>query len=42
VIPHTASVTTLGPKGAGAPVNIEVDIMAKHIERLLLPHIPTS
>jgi riboflavin synthase len=39
VIPHTASVTTLGPKGAGAPVNIEVDIMAKHIERLLLPHL---
>jgi riboflavin synthase len=42
VIPHTASVTTLGPKGAGAPVNIEVDIMAKHIERLLLPHIAAN
>ena len=39
VIPHTAAVTTLGHKDTGAPVNIEVDIMAKHIERLLAPHL---
>ncbi|MBK5289879.1 MAG: riboflavin synthase [Acidimicrobiia bacterium] len=35
VIPHTLSVTTLGHKGPGDPVNVEVDILAKHVERLL-------
>ncbi|MGQ0519994.1 MAG: riboflavin synthase [Actinomycetota bacterium] len=35
VVPHTASVTTLGWKGAGAPVNLEVDLMAKYVEKLL-------
>ena len=35
VIPHTLSVTTLGPKRLGDPVNVEVDILAKHVERLL-------
>ncbi|HLM19436.1 MAG TPA: riboflavin synthase [Acidimicrobiia bacterium] len=39
VIPHTADVTTLGSKGAGARVNIETDILAKHIERLVQPHV---
>ena len=40
VIPHTADVTTLGAKGPGAPVNIEVDVMAKYAERLLAGQIP--
>jgi riboflavin synthase len=35
VIPHTALVTTLGSKGPGDGVNLEVDMMAKYIERLL-------
>jgi riboflavin synthase len=35
VIPHTLAVTTLGPKTSGDPVNIEVDVLAKHVERLL-------
>ena len=35
IIPHTAAVTTLGHKGPGDPVNIEVDVMAKYVERLL-------
>ncbi len=35
VIPHTLSVTTLGPKRPGELVNVEVDILAKHVERLL-------
>ena len=35
VIPHTLAVTTLGPKRSGHPVNVEVDILAKHVERLL-------
>ena len=35
VIPHTAEVTTLGRKGPGDRVNLEVDVMAKHVERLM-------
>jgi riboflavin synthase len=35
VIPHTAEVTTLGTKGPGDRVNLEVDVMAKYVERLL-------
>jgi riboflavin synthase len=35
VIPHTAQVTTLGSKGSGDRVNLEVDIVAKYVERLL-------
>jgi len=35
VIPHTLAVTTLGTKRAGDPVNLEVDIVAKYVERLL-------
>jgi riboflavin synthase len=35
VIPHTGDVTTLGVKGPGARVNIEVDVTAKYVERLL-------
>ena len=35
VIPHTARVTTLGSKGPGQTVNLEVDLIAKYVERLL-------
>ncbi len=35
IIPHTASVTTLGHKRPGDAVNIEVDVVAKYIEQLL-------
>lgn len=35
VIPHTAGVTTLGMKGPGDRVNLEVDLIAKYTERLL-------
>ena len=35
VIPHTLAVTTLGTKPAGDTVNLEVDIVAKYVERLL-------
>jgi riboflavin synthase len=37
LIPHTATVTTLGTKGVGAPVNLEVDLVAKYVERLAAP-----
>jgi riboflavin synthase len=35
LIPHTAERTTLGALGVGEVVNIEVDIVAKYVERLL-------
>ena len=35
VIPHTSAVTTLGSKGPGDPVNLEVDVIAKYTERLV-------
>lgn len=35
LIPETLERTVLGLKRSGDPVNLEVDIMAKHIERLL-------
>jgi riboflavin synthase len=36
VIPHTAEVTTLGHRPAGSKVNIEMDMLAKHVERLVV------
>jgi riboflavin synthase len=36
VIPHTAEVTTLGRKDRGDRVNLEVDMVAKYVERLLV------
>ncbi len=36
VIPHTAAVTTLGRKGPGEGVNVEVDVLARYAERLLV------
>lgn len=42
VIPHTAAVTTLGAKDAGARVNLEVDVTAKYVERLLSWRDPTA
>ena len=35
LIPETLSLTTLGSKKPGSKVNVEVDVMAKHIERLI-------
>lgn len=35
LIPETLRLTTLGSKQPGDKVNVEVDIMAKHIEKLL-------
>jgi riboflavin synthase len=39
VIPHTCEVTTLGVRRTGDRVNIEMDVLAKHVERLLTAHI---
>lgn len=35
LIPTTLSLTTLGRKGIGDVVNLEVDVLAKYVERLL-------
>ncbi len=35
LIPTTLALTTLGHKGIGAPVNLEVDVIAKYVEKLL-------
>jgi riboflavin synthase len=34
LIPHTRSVTTLGFKKPGAAVNLEFDLLAKHVQKL--------
>jgi riboflavin synthase len=38
LIPHTLAVTTLGSYSVGDSVNLEVDVIAKYVERLLAPH----
>jgi riboflavin synthase len=35
LIPHTLDATTLGSLDAGDPVNLEVDVLAKYVEKLL-------
>ena len=35
IIPHTAEVTTMGTYEPGTAVNIEVDLLARYIERML-------
>lgn len=39
VIPHTAEVTTLGSLTPGRRVNLEADVIAKYVERMLSPHL---
>jgi riboflavin synthase len=40
LVPHTRAVTTLGAAAPGDQVNIEVDVIAKHVERLLAGYDP--
>jgi riboflavin synthase len=35
LVPHTLAATTLGSLAPGAPVNLEADVLAKYVERLL-------
>jgi riboflavin synthase len=35
IIPHTCANTTIGQSRAGTRLNIEVDVLAKHVEKLL-------
>jgi riboflavin synthase len=41
LIPETLERTTLGRLGAGDPVNLEVDVLAKHVEKLLSAKDPS-
>jgi riboflavin synthase len=38
LIPHTMAVTTLGRRRVGDPVQLEVDLLAKYVERLVAPY----
>ncbi|HEV2994063.1 MAG TPA: riboflavin synthase [Acidimicrobiia bacterium] len=40
LIPHTLAVTTLGSRPPGATVNLETDVVAKYVDRLLEPLSP--
>ncbi len=42
VIPHTWQVTNLSTLKRGEAVNLEVDIIAKYVERMMQPHAPRS
>jgi riboflavin synthase len=42
VIPHTLAVTTLGTRQVGERVNLECDVLAKYVERLLDPERSTT
>jgi len=42
LIPETLARTTLGLKQPGDPVNLEVDVIAKYVERLLAARAPDS
>ncbi|MEX0386638.1 riboflavin synthase [Spiribacter onubensis] len=35
IVPHTSAVTTLGEYGPGQSVNLEVDLVARYLERLM-------
>ena len=37
LVPHTLEVTTLGALRAGDAVNLEVDVLAKYVEKLIRP-----
>jgi len=39
LIPTTLELTTLGRRGVGDSVNLEVDVLAKYVERLTMPHL---
>ena len=42
LIPHTQAVTTLGALRVGGRVNVEVDQIARYVERLLLSRLPSA
>ena len=41
IIEYTRRHTSLGDRKAGDPVNVEADMIAKHVQRLVAPHLTT-
>ncbi len=39
IIPHTWEVTNLKARKPGDPINVEVDMLAKHIEKMVAPYL---
>ncbi|MBQ87624.1 MAG: riboflavin synthase, partial [Acidimicrobiaceae bacterium] len=37
IIPHTFAVTAMGQRNVGDTVNLEADVLAKYVERLVRP-----
>ncbi|MQA64046.1 MAG: riboflavin synthase [Actinophytocola sp.] len=42
LIPTTLEMTNLGTKTPGDPVNLEVDVLAKYVEKLVACHLPPA
>ena len=42
LIPHTLQHTTLGTLGAGSRVNLEIDLIARYVERMLTGAVPRT
>ena len=46
IVPHTLQITTIGEYRAGRPVNLEVDLVARYLDRLLeartIPQAPPT
>lgn len=42
LIPETLRVTTLGVRAVGDKVNLEVDVIAKYVEKLAAPHVEAA
>lgn len=42
IIPHTAKLTTIGFKQNGDSVNVELDILAKYVEKMLNSRLPQT
>lgn len=42
LIPHTLEATTLGTLQAGSRVNLEIDLIARYVERMLNPDVPDT
>ena len=40
LIPHTLEHTTLGALAPGQPVNLEIDLIARYVERMLTGAVP--
>jgi riboflavin synthase len=40
IVPHTLTATTLGKLSVGSKINLEVDMIARHLEQLLNANKP--